>query len=657
MRWNIHDDGSFDLATPHGSLIDCWPGIDHQPVHARQVEVHRQPDGAEIIYHLAHGSVRLVLSGSAGRLSVACSLLGRDQAPYWIHPIHHARLERFRRLFRQGVGFSGPSGFVDLDLATTPPGGNSASQPWSWDSYLLSGFVGSSGTVVIAPHQHADWQFQATVFNRTVRNNFRNRELAENLALCELGFRTERVSIPGRLDLPTLHVSAGVDAFATLRGCAGNLAAANHVTRRFAPAYHYCTWYWKSEHYGLSDLRQLLTGLKTSDPHGHLQAVQIDDGPATAQGDWLTPKDNLWPGGLAQAFSEIAASGRVPGIWVGPFMVASASRLAADHPDWLLHWTDGSLIRYWKKYDGTSPSWEHFVLDTSHPEALAWIRTVFRVLRGWGARFFKTDFLEWGLIDSTRVRRYTPGRSGTQYYTEALRAIREEIGPDSHWLGCIAHFAPGIGLHDSMRVASDVGLSWNGPGGTGNDGTGGGTQNMIEEMFATQYFNEVLWQNDPDVLYLRDCYIEHDQRAIEALACWHGILGGSVNTSDPFELLPPERLAWWHFLRPAAQPAIARLPYFESGHRFRVAVRHYPAHDAWAVLLLNDRTEAGTGICRLADLVGRERSVCYRWGPGLAEPLGELDRVVAEIPAHGHQLLYVSATGTPPPAGLTLGGA
>ena len=43
-----------------------------------------------------------------------------------------------------------------------------------------------------------------------------------------------------------------------------------------------------------------------------------------------------------------------------------------------------------------------------------------------------------------------------EYVRDVLDMIREEIGEESFWLGCIAPYAPFIGLADAMRIAADV---------------------------------------------------------------------------------------------------------------------------------------------------------------------------------------------------------
>ncbi len=654
MRWILHDDGSFDLDTAQGRLLGAWPGLDHRPVRCAQVEIQRGTvDRA--IYHLADGAALTLTFASAGDdLELGCRLEGLDPAPLWVHPLCDALATGFDRAFRQSQGFSGPTGFVPLDRSThrgQAAWSSSGGAPWTIDSHLLVGLAGAGGLVVAGPLDQRDWVFAAQLHSRPIRGSFRNREVHEHHVIAELGFRTEHVPTGGTIDLPVIRLSAGPDAFTVLRGHAGAIATHYGIRPSQPPSYHYCSWYHKTQHFSSVDLHDVLAGLERCDPDRLVQTVQIDDGWMTSHGDWLSCRQDLWPGGMEPAFRAIAEAGRRPGVWVAPYMVGSASELARQHPDWLLHWTDGTRVVEWKDYDGTKRDFEHYVLDTSHPAAFAWIRQVFRTLHAQGARFFKTDFMEWGFKDSTVVRRHTPGRSSMQYVRDLMEAIRSDIG-DSYWLGCITYFAPMLGMCDGMRIASDVGLSWNGAGGTGNDGTGGGTQNMVEESFANHYANRVWWENDPDVVYLRDHHVLHDDGAWQALACWHGILGTSVNTSDEIHLYPAERRAWWDFLRPG--DGQAQLPYFARGHAFRIAVRTYPG--GWGVLLLNDRNLTTWGRAPLADLVGRHHANCFRWGPGLSEPLGELGEIAVELAAHRHLLIYVSRDGLPPPGQASLGG-
>jgi hypothetical protein len=336
-------------------------------------------------------------------------------------------------------------------------------------------------------------------------------------------------------------------------------------------------------------------------------------------------------------------------------MVGSNSRLAKEHPEWLLRTNDGALVTEWKKLGGTR-DFEHYVLDTSHPDAMEWIRTVFTTFHSWGARFFKTDFLEWGYRDSTKVKRFAPGKSSAQYFDDLMSAIRGAIGRESYWLGCITYFAPSIGYMDGMRMTSDVEAEWDCAGSTDNDGEGGGIPNMIQESFGTLYMNNIFWQNDPDVTFVRTWHTRLSESETVSLAFWNALLGHAMNTSDELGDLPPDRLALWNWIRPQGSPWTARLPFFAQKHVFRVAVRDYPRANGWAVLFLNEHGDSRLARTMVRQLVARDSVHVYRWSVDRATELGAMSEIVTELGPHCSELLFLSRDGRPPPADLTLGG-
>ncbi len=651
MKWRIHADGTFDINAGFGALRGCRPAVDHAPVCPIRVEAAADA----VAYHLAEGTLRLSFASVGGRVELKATLAEARTAPRWLSVVAEARLEGFDACFRQGIGFSGPSGalrFAQLG------------DEWHVPSHMLLALLAmdSERTMTVAPHETRGFLFRADLRQTAWRHNFRNREVDGTRRTLELAFRTESIPLDGPLTLPTLHVQSGEGLFGALREAARGIAAAAGARSAAcggpasAPRYHYCSWYHRAEHFSHGDLRQVLDGLDRADPSRHAQTVQVDMGYGPHLGDWLLPS-HKWPDTLKPAIAEITARGYAAGVWVGPFMVGNESRLAQEHPDWLLRDNDGNRLVEWRHYDGQHRDHEHYVLDTSHPGAMEYLIYTFKTLREWGVTFFKTDFLEWGYKDSTKVRRHTPGKTGAQYFDDALRAIRGAIGGASHWLACISYFAPCVGYVDSMRVSSDVGVQWGTQGGNGNDGVGGGTQNMIEESFATLYQNNILWQCDPDVVFLRDWHIHHQPHETLSLARWHGLLGHSVNISDEIGDLPPARLALWRWMRPQAEPWTAELPYFASGHTFRVAVRDYPQANGWAVLLLNAEKDARLGRCELRRLVGMDTARVFRWSPDAAEPLGEKSEILCELDGHASELLFVSRDGAPPPPDLNMGGS
>jgi len=651
MKFEIHDDGSFDLVGAAVCLRNAFPGLDAAPVRPLRVTRSEAGGTAAVRYELAAGRAFVLrFSSTADSARLHCRLEGFDRAPHWVSPVFDAEITGATGLFRTGIGFSGPTNFIDLSRESTD---------YSFESYLVTGLAGANdSTLAFGAFEHADFLAKTHVSNRCYRHNFRNREIERNLPRVEILFATERIApASGILDLPEIIFTAGTGMWSTLRDWTKLLASERRITPRLDPRYHFCSWYERGPNFGQAELDRLLEGLaRQPEP---LTCIQIDAGYFPSLGDWLTPRMEVWPRGMEHAFDRIRAAGHVAGIWVGPFMVGSRSRLAAEHPDWILKDLAGRPLAKWKRYDGgglpAHTDEETYVLDTSHPEALDYITEVFRTLHRWGARFFKTDFIEWGFIDSTQVQRARPGRTSAQYYHEAMQRIRGAIG-DSYWLGCIAYFAPMIGFCDGMRVSADVGVKWDATGGTGNDGVGGGTPNAIEETHGCHFFHNVLWQNDPDVTFFRERHLELSQTEVESLAYWNGILGVSVNTSDEIPALPAHRHRLWRFVRPQPTPWTGRIANWPRRTSCHVATRPYPDRDAHALLVFNASAQPVREWVRLADLFPFESAALFTWGWQGEKPLGPQSVLTLELSPHESRLFYVSPDGEPPPAGHTLGG-
>lgn len=638
--WIVRPDGSFDLVTPGVRLRNCYPAFDGVPLRVVSVKVGAGPRGTEAVYRLADGGlVILRFRETEGTLVLGTFLRKMGNAPFSVQPLL-GRLEGASRLFRQGLGFSGPSGFVEL---------GEQKGLWSHDSYLVTALSALGGTsLAVAARDHGKFLQRTTLSNRPSRRGLTSRHVEADPWSLEVGFATERVPITTEeLALPNLHFFHRGSAWDACSSAAADVARAMKARTSSPPRYYWCSWYDKGPAFSLADLRELLDGLDSLSPRPRLQAIQIDAGYCPSPGDWLMPGAGWSEGGLQAAFDLIRSRGYAAGIWVAPFMVGSRSRLFREHPEWVIRDLEGRPVPEWRNYGPesglTDP--EHYALDASHPAVLEHLRTIFRSLRQWGATVFKTDFLDWGLKDTERVARHDLTRTSVEAFRSVLQMIREEIGEDSHWLACIAPYAPCLGLADGMRVSNDAGPSW-------SEGSQG---NMIQETLASQYFNNVFWQNDPDCVVLRDERTHLVAHEVQALALWSGILGGTVTCSDLLHRLPPERLALWRFLEPG-EKATAALPFWEKDQRLKVAVRRYAEPPAWGVFFLNPAGEAVTGRFDLAPLVGAAEAFVWEWAPGRASALGKRRDLVVEAEGHGGALYYVSLADTPPPADLTIGG-
>jgi alpha-galactosidase len=205
------------------------------------------------------------------------------------------------------------------------------------------------------------------------------------------------------------------------------------------PPTAWCSWYHYFERVTQDDVEENLQAIEDLDLA--VDVVQIDDGYQAEIGDWLLLSDRF--ASLRAVVDHIRGAGRRAGIWVAPFLVGERSRLAREHPDWLVG--DAAPGTGWGGQ-------ELFSLDATHPGAQAYLREVFGGLHELGIDYFKIDFVYAGAMDGRR----SDDVSGVEAYRRGLRVIRESIGPESFLLGCGAPILPSVGLVDAMRVGPDI---------------------------------------------------------------------------------------------------------------------------------------------------------------------------------------------------------
>jgi hypothetical protein len=650
LNWQLNRDGSFSLQGPSLVLHNAYPAFDQAPIRPLRVDMQQDGNGGRIEYELGEGRLVLQLRVAENVAVLAATLHDVARAPHQVWPLGHARLEGASRYFQQGLGFGGPSGWSDFAGLRAPQKTEAGSAPsWFRESYLVTGLANEESTLTVAAYDHQRFLQKSTLRSHQSRRGLINRHLDEEMVYLEAGFSIEGISIGSTLVLPELHFRQGSDAWQTFRDTAAAIGQVMQTRTQHAPRYHWCSWYAGGCNFTHDDLQNVLEGLDTLEPKVPLQTIQIDDGYCASPGDWLIPRA-IWPGGLQEAFHTIRERGYKAGVWIAPFMVGNRSKLFHDHPEWMLRDVNGNLIAEWKNYDASGiPSHideETYVLDTSHPEAMQYLREVFRAMKSSGATFYKTDFMDWGLRDSLSVRRHTPGKTSVEYFREVLQMIRDEIGEESYWLACISPFAPFLGFADGMRVANDTGPGW----------SSGSAGNMLQEMTAGQYFNGVWWQNDPDVVMLRDHFIHLSESEVQTLALFCGLMGGSVNTSDWLHQLPPHRLQMWRRLQPGPSNNMAQLPFWNRPQRLLCVVREFPEHQAFAVQFVNPHDQPVTQRFALAELVKTDSAFAWQWNMEGSTVLGEINVVVPEVESHGHALYWLASQAAAPPGDWQMSG-
>lgn len=367
-----------------------------------------------------------------------------------------------------------------------------------------------------------------------------------------------------------------------------------------------------------------------------LRVFQIDDGFTPEMGDWLELRPTF-PSGMQALLAEVRRAGFVPGLWIAPFMVGNRSHLFRRHPDWVVQdaASGGPLVQttFYGEFRWHKRSEEYYILDTTHPDALAYLETVFHTWHAeWGCDYFKTDFMHYGMAHGPdRAQHFRSGLTRVEIWRQAAERIRAAIG-DSTWLGCgCPLFAP-VGLVEGMRIGRDVGVRWSGEY---------SAQSLLRDQANRNFANGILWQSDPDAVLLRERFHHLSDTEVRSLALYAGMTGGVMMTSDHLGELPESRLALWKLAlgaagRPCDFPFLGR-----TDDPIIVQVRKGgPAGAPGAVFCLNLTTEEQACTVSL-DRLGFEPPL-YGWewpeAKGMPDPL---DRLRVSLPAHGGRLFFL----------------
>ncbi len=343
-----------------------------------------------------------------------------------------------------------------------------------------------------------------------------------------IGFDTDTLALTGRSAIESEHlfVSEGADRESVLAEFAS--AINRHHPRLTWPAKPngWCSWYHYYADISAADIAENLQQLL--DPYDYLEHLLIDDGYQEFMGDWLHPS-NRFPGGVEHLCKQIREQGKEPAIWVAPFIAQAESRLFQQHPDWFVKDQDGQPLAAEKVTYGGWRCTPWYVLDTTQPEANAYLYKVFRhMYQQWGVRYFKLDAIYWGTLakgyraqsDKTRIEAYRMG----------MQTIQQACEGKAYILGCNAPMWPSLGLVHGMRVADDVERNID------------RFKQIAKETFFRNWQDQRLWQNDPDCVTLNNLA---QQQTNQAAYNWHRVSllasSGLVFSGDRLLELKPEQ--------------------------------------------------------------------------------------------------------------------
>lgn len=359
-----------------------------------------------------------------------------------------------------------------------------------------------------------------------------------------------------------------------------------HPTKNHIPV-GWCSWYqFSSEKYTGTvtphAVRQNLEAVSSLRPRLPLDVIQIDDGYESYVGDWFSFVNSFKEGmdGLAQ---EIRRAGFTPGVWLAPFIVDPRSKLAREHPDWLLR---GLLNRP----VNAGFLWNRFAtaLDLTHLEALEYVLDVVdTAVHRWGFPYLKLDFLYAAALPG---HYHDPTKTRAQVLRAGLEAVRQAAGEDTYLLGCGCPLGPAVGLVDAMRIGADTARRWL-PSFNGIEFYIKEERDLPSARYASHNalsrapLHNHWWVNDPDCLLLRPTTLL-TQQEVQTFATVVALTGGSLLLSDHLPDLPLDRLRIAESLLPLIGRTPHLLDWFDSPTPRRVQLNLDGSSGHWHLIAL-----------------------------------------------------------------------
>lgn len=321
----------------------------------------------------------------------------------------------------------------------------------------------------------------------------------------------------------------------------------------------YSSWYNRYQNISEKTILDDLCGCDTLFEKNDL--FQIDDGWERAVGDWQADTDKF-PNGMRYMADQIHARGYRAGLWLAPFAAEKKSRLAQEHPDWLLRNPDGSL---WQ----AGGNWSGFYgLDIDLEPVRAYVRKTFEtVFAQWKFDLVKLDFLYaaapfTGLNDSRGAKMH-----------RAMRLLAD-CCKEHPIIGCGVPLAASFGLVSYCRIGCDVSFAW-------DDvwymrlfhRERNSTWHSVMDTIGRFPLDAKAFGNDPDVFFLRDENLHLPMEDKLDLARLDALLGHVHLLSDPIQAYTEEKKRFYKEMRALAEAVVTSYALLDKGIRITYTLK------------------------------------------------------------------------------------
>lgn len=342
----------------------------------------------------------------------------------------------------------------------------------------------------------------------------------------------------------------------------------------------WCSWYHYFQEVTELDIRANMSAALALRNEIPLELIQIDDGYESQVGDWFSFSPGF-PGGVNGLAKEILDQDMQPGLWLAPFILHRGSKLARDHPDWLLRGRFRQPVN-------AGFIWNTFTtaLDLSHPDALDYAAsTVDTAVHEWGFSYLKLDFLYAGALQGSRANKTL---TRAQILRHALAELRDRAGDNTILVGCGCPLGSAIGIADMMRIGPDVAPQWT-PTYLNNqfffrpEPSMPSARNALQNTVTRAFMHKRWWLNDPDCLLLSGT-TDLTPDEVQTLATIIAMSGGALLLSDELKNLPPERLRFAEVILPVIGKTPRVLDWFDRASPQHLRIDLENCTGAWHLL-------------------------------------------------------------------------
>jgi hypothetical protein len=218
------------------------------------------------------------------------------------------------------------------------------------------------------------------------------------------------------------------------------------------PMTGWCSWYHYYENIDFDNLTDNFENLNALRSQIKSDVSIIDDGYITAWGDWDSLKRKGFPpskGGMKSLGQNIEINDMKPGLWLAPYACDKFSKVAKEHPEWILRNDKGRIAnssncgKFFYALDATNPEVRQYAYDN-----------IKRAVHEWGYKVLKLDFLYAACLPGNGKYDLTISRAQTMRL--ALQTLRAAAGPDTFLIGCGCPLGPAIGLMDGKFIMSEI---------------------------------------------------------------------------------------------------------------------------------------------------------------------------------------------------------